>query len=350
MKRHPNTDAANFWTFARDYLCGYMPKVQGLSPKTIEAYRISLENYLGYLADIEHVEREHVGFEHFERRYLKGWVAQMVEERRYAAKTVTLAVERRQSVPGLRRRRRRHPDGAERISQNSQSPGRTQETDRILDRTPNPGSPRRPHRRHPEITEEPDAAHSPLRHRRPGLRNRRPDPRGPVPGRTRKGDPHRETEQDPVVPLTDRTIEHLRVYLAEFHPNPEELAAARPLFYSLHHGQATRLSTDTVSAVLKKAAATARGVSLRSREHPLSHAAKDQSHGPLPTRNPPAARHASPRPREHLHHVDVLRLRDPRHDARSHRRSQPRHQHTTGGTAHRRQTPSPLHPPIRAIR
>ena len=42
MKRcDPNTDAPNLWSFARDYLHAY------LSPKTIEAYRISLECFLG---------------------------------------------------------------------------------------------------------------------------------------------------------------------------------------------------------------------------------------------------------------------------------------------------------------
>jgi integrase/recombinase XerD len=71
MRRDPRTDAPDFFSFARDYLHAYMPKTRGLSPKTIEAYRISLECFLGYLADNEHIERDRVSFDHFDRQHLK---------------------------------------------------------------------------------------------------------------------------------------------------------------------------------------------------------------------------------------------------------------------------------------
>ena len=57
-----------------------------------------------------------------------------------------------------------------------------------------------------------------------------------------------------VVPLTEKTINHLRMYLAEFHPNLARQSATRPVFYSLHQGQPMELSVDTVSGVLKEAA------------------------------------------------------------------------------------------------
>jgi integrase/recombinase XerD len=53
MKRDPDTDAPNLFAFARDYLHGYLPKARGLSPKSIQAYRISLECFLGYLTEAE---------------------------------------------------------------------------------------------------------------------------------------------------------------------------------------------------------------------------------------------------------------------------------------------------------
>ena len=67
-----------------------MPKTRGLSPKTIEAYRISLECFLDYLAEAEHIGREHVSFDHSERQHLKGWLTWMTDQRHYTPKTVTL--------------------------------------------------------------------------------------------------------------------------------------------------------------------------------------------------------------------------------------------------------------------
>ena len=90
MRRDPRNHAPDLFSFARDYLRTYMPKVRGLSPKTVEAYRISLECFLGYLAESEHVRADRVSFDHFDRQHLKAWLAWMTEKRHYAPKTVTL--------------------------------------------------------------------------------------------------------------------------------------------------------------------------------------------------------------------------------------------------------------------
>ena len=90
MRRDPETGDPDFFGFARDYLHTYLPKVQHSSPNTIQAYRISLECFLDYLTDHEHVERAHVSFDHFDRKQLKGWLAWMAGERGYAPTTIAL--------------------------------------------------------------------------------------------------------------------------------------------------------------------------------------------------------------------------------------------------------------------
>jgi integrase/recombinase XerD len=90
MKRDRQTAAPDFYTFAREYLHTYLPTVQRRSPKTIEAYRISLECFLAYLAETECIERAHVTFDHLGRAHLKGWLTWMIDQRHYAPATVAL--------------------------------------------------------------------------------------------------------------------------------------------------------------------------------------------------------------------------------------------------------------------
>ena len=90
MRRDPQTGAPDFFSFARDFLHAYMPKTRGLSPKTVEAYRISLECFLIYLAETERIDRDRVSFDHFDRQHLKGWMTWMIDQRHYAPKTVAL--------------------------------------------------------------------------------------------------------------------------------------------------------------------------------------------------------------------------------------------------------------------
>lgn len=258
MKRDPVTDAANFWVFARDFLHAYMPTVRGLSGKTIEAYRISLECFLTFLTTHEHIERARITLDHFDWDHLKAWLAWMSAERRYAPKTITLRLS---AIKAFLSYAAGEDITLVALSQAAKSL-----------KAPTP--PRAPIE---YLTEDETRAVlvAYTGHTTKSRRNRMllillydtaarvgevtaltlQDLSVTAPGHVTLTGKRNKTR---VVPLSEKTIEHLHVYLAEFHPNSTRLPAARPLFYSLHHGQPTGLSTDTVAAVLTKAAATAR--------------------------------------------------------------------------------------------
>lgn len=258
MKRDPVTRAPDFYRFARDYLHAYLPTVARRSPNTIEAYRISLECLLDYLAEDRHVDRAQVNFDHLDRPHLKGWLVWMADQRHYAPRTIALRltavkaflsyccaeditlVALSQAAKALRapttaRKPIEYLTDPETRAVLAAFTGRTAKSRRnrmllilLYDTAARVG----------EIT---SLTLQDLHLNQPGHVVL-----------TGKGNKTR------VVPLTGKTIEHLRVYLAEFHPDPVRLPEARPVFYSQHNGEPTRLSTDTVAAVLKSAAATAR--------------------------------------------------------------------------------------------
>jgi site-specific recombinase XerD len=258
MRRDAKTAAPDLFGFARDYLHAYMPKVRGLSPNTIEAYRISLECFLDYLADTGHVEREQVSFDHFDRNHLKSWLAWMTDQQHYAPKTVTLRLSAIKAFLAYAS----HEDitlvslsQAAKTLKAPRSP-RTPiaylnepETRAILAAFSGQTAKSRRNRMLLILLYDTAARVSEIT----GLTLQDLSLTNPAHATlTGKGNRTR------IVPLTDKTIAHLHVYLAEFHPNTARLPATRPVFYSAHHGQPAELSADTVSAVLKQAAQTAR--------------------------------------------------------------------------------------------
>jgi integrase/recombinase XerD len=258
MKRDPKTGSPDFYAFARDYLHNYLPTVARRSPTTIQAYRISLECLLDYLAEQHNIERAHISFDHFDRDHLKGWLAWMIDQRHYAANTVALRLSTvkaflaycsAEDLTLVALSQAAKPLRSPAIAKKPIEYLTEQQTRAVLAAFTGRTANSRRNRMLLILLYDTAARVGEITSLR--LQDLCLEPPGHL-RLTGKGDKTR------VVPLTGTTIEHLRVYLAEFHPNTSQLPAARPVFYSPHHGIPTRLSTDTVAAVLKSAALTAR--------------------------------------------------------------------------------------------
>jgi len=271
MRRDPETGDPDFFSFARDYLHTYLSKVRQSSPKTIEAYRISLECFLDYLVDHEHIERAHVSFDHFDRQHLKRWLAWMAGERGYVPATVALRLTTIKAFlaycageditlvalaqatktlrgPTIPKKPIEYLSESETRAVLTAFDGATTKSRRnrmllilLYDTAARVGE-------LTALTLQDLCLSEPGHLRLTGKRNK-----------TR------------TVPLTAKAIEHLHVYLDEFHPNMTTLPATRPVFYSLHQGQPTALSVDTVAAVLNQAARIARADSPSLPEHVHCH-------------------------------------------------------------------------------
>jgi site-specific recombinase XerD len=251
---------------ARAFLRDYCADQRRLSPDTVYAYKTGLESFLDCL-ESQGVARPDVGFGHFTRERFKAWAAWMRDARGHAPKTVELRLTALKAFCAYA--------AAEDITL-----GAVLEDARSVKP---PKIPRKP------VDYLPPAATAAIL--------------GACDGRTSKSRRNRmmliflydtaarvseatgvkvrdlRLGQTPFVsllgkgrkprntPLMGKTVEHLRVYLDEFHPGA---VPDRPLFYSLKNGQPGSLSSDTVQAVLKQAADAARATcpEVPERVHP----------------------------------------------------------------------------------
>lgn len=256
-KRNPKTGEVSFWSLARSFIHVYCPKVRGLSPRTVESYRISLECLIGYLGRCG-IGKKGVAMDCLERDRLKAWVVWMREERGYSPKTIGLRMTAVKSFL-------RYCAGEDVTLAALHEGFRTIKA---------PKAPKKPMEYlEPDELKALLAANSGETSK--SRRNRVllivlyetaarvSELTGMTLGDLALSKPACVTlsgkgSKTRVVPLGDKCVEHLGAYLDEFHPGKLRKDPSRPLFYSSKGGKPVALSADSVSSILKKAGDAAR--------------------------------------------------------------------------------------------
>ncbi len=258
MKRTTREASPDFWGYARNYLHHFLPKVRELAPRSIEAYRISLESYVQYLVTQKQVSRKGISFDHFDRQVIKDWLVWMRQAKNYEPATIGLRLSAVKAFLSFASAEDITLVAVYQAAKNLKAPA----------------TPRKPI----EYLEENETTAVLAAHNGKNLKSRRNRMLlillydsgarvGEITALTvddlTLAKPAHLTltgkrDKSRVVPMGEKTVEHLRIYLKEFHPQHTTQPATRPLFYSYHRGQATALSSDTVAAVLTQAGDLAR--------------------------------------------------------------------------------------------
>ena len=244
----------DFWILARHYLHDYMPLVRNLSDKSVMAYKQSLKSYLKYLEERMCLRDGDVTFDAFTREYVKNFIV-WLRDRDYSPKSINLKLTAIRSFLKFCSQEDFELRG---VYADVCTIKKLKESKKPIQYL------------QPSATTAILAAFSgaTVKHRRnrmmlillydTGARVQElaelqvsslflnaTNPYVLVCG---KGKKSRN------VPLMMRTVQHLRNYLNEFHPEGTE----NPLFFSNLDGKPHKLSTDSISLILKTAADTAR--------------------------------------------------------------------------------------------
>lgn len=240
----------DFWQLARSYLHDYMPVTRNLSDKSVEAYKQSLKTYLQYLEIEKFIVNEQVTFDVFSRDNIKDYVS-WLKGKSYVPKTINLKLTAIRSflkycseedfeLRGIYsdictiKKQKEEKKPIEYLQPNA--------TSAILSAYDTSTSKHRRNRMMLIMLYDTGARVQELADL--NLSSLHLDMANPFVTLIGKGKKSRN------VPLLQKTVKHLEVYLKEFHTENIE----NSLFYSTLDGKPHRLSTDSISLVLKTAA------------------------------------------------------------------------------------------------
>lgn len=253
MKKIKNKKGADFWVYARSFLHVYLPKVRNLSPNTIEAYKQGITIYINYLKSQLQIDRHEISFNCFKREMLKDYVIWMFKTKKWAPKTCNLRITAIKSfleycadeditlvsvyndVCSIRSLKE-HKKTIKYMSTNAIQ---------ALLRSPETNTQKGKRNRMILIFLYDTAARAQelvdITLQDLHISN----VKLPFVTLNGKGNKCRN------VPLMGKTLEHLNVYLKEFH-HKLKTEGESPLFYSIRDGKPHSLSTDSINLLLKK--------------------------------------------------------------------------------------------------
>ncbi len=251
--KYKRTKTADFWVLARRFLHDYMPITRNLSDKSVEAYKQSLKIYLKFLEE-QGISNENVTFDSFTRDNIKDYICWLANKT-CSAKTINLRLTAIRSFLKYSSEEDFELRGiytdvcsVKKVKEEKKPIAYLQPeaTAAILAVYDIATSKHRRNRMMLIMLYDTGARAQELADMNiSSLHLREHNPFVTLIG---KGKKSRN------VPLLNRTVQHLQIYLKEFHPEMNEC----PLFYSLLDGKPHRLSTDSISLVLKSAADKAR--------------------------------------------------------------------------------------------
>jgi integrase/recombinase XerD len=256
MDKHSRS-SQELWKYVRSYLTVYLPRIRGLSPRTVESYRESISMYCLFLKEDSRIDFSKLCFDHVTRDSVLKFV-QSLRKRGCGASTCNLRLSSLKSLLkycadediglySVYQEVRRVP-----LMKVTRMPVQYMSGNAVKALLVQPD---------PKTTK--------------GMRNRmimillydaglrvqelvdlkvsdlQLQAKNPFILVTGKGSKTRS------VPLMDRTVTHLREYLKRFHGRSDD-GTGEPLLYSTRLGAPHKLSTDAIGVMLKNCAKSAR--------------------------------------------------------------------------------------------
>ena len=271
-RKNKKRDGSDFWLYARSFLHIYLPKVRNLSQNTIESYKQSMTYYLNYLKNQMGMERPDVTFDCLSRKNVKNYFVWMNEVQHLAAKTCNLRLTALKSfmeycadeditlvsiyndvcsIRGMKE----HKKAILYM---------TNEAVEALLKTPKTDTAKGRRNRMMFIMLYDTAARAQelvdITLRDLHLIHVK------MPFVTLKGKGNKSRN----VPLMEKTVAHINLYLQEFHSHPNT-DGENPLFYSIRDGKPHAISTDSVNKLLVHYAGQARMICHQVPQHVHCH-------------------------------------------------------------------------------